>query len=267
MQATRNFTAVTQFILRITFLGTGTSMGVPIIGCPCPVCRSADVRDKRLRTSVLLEVNGKTIVIDTGPDFRQQMLKHNVRVLDAVVFTHEHKDHLAGLDEVRAYNFLNEMVMPVYATMRVQQAIRREFAYIFETPQYPGIPQIDLIAFENAAFEAAGIPFLPVEVFHHKLQVFGFRVGDFVYITDANRIDEAERQKVRGCKVLVLNALRREPHISHFTLDEALEVVRDLRPEKAYFTHLSHQMGKHEEVQAELPDNVFLAFDGLVVEV
>jgi phosphoribosyl 1,2-cyclic phosphate phosphodiesterase len=252
--------------MRITFLGTGTSMGIPIIGCPCNTCQSADVRDKRLRTSVLLETQGKTIVIDTGPDFRQQMLRHNVRKLDAVVFTHEHKDHLAGLDEVRAYNFLNEMVMPVYATPRVQQAIRREFAYIFEEPKYPGIPQIELIAFENAPFEAAGIPFLPVEVFHHKLQVFGFRVGDFVYITDANRINEEERRKIRGCKILVLNALRREPHISHFTLDEALEVVHDLQPEKAYFTHLSHQMGLHADVQAELPANVFVAYDGLVVE-
>ena len=267
MRATLNFTAATRNTLRITFPGTGTSMGVPVIGCPCPVCNSADERDKRLRTSVLLEVNGKNIVIDTGPDFRQQMLKHNVRVLDAVVFTHEHKDHLAGLDEVRAYNFLNDMVMPVYATKRVQQAIRREFAYIFETPHYPGIPQINLIEFENSPFDVAGIPFLPVEVFHHKLQVFGFRVGDFAYITDANRIDEAERQKIRGCKVLVLNALRREPHISHFTLTEAIEVVNDLKPEKAYFTHISHQMGLHEDVQAELPENVFIAFDGLVVGV
>jgi phosphoribosyl 1,2-cyclic phosphate phosphodiesterase len=156
------------------------------------------------------------------------------------------------------------MVMPVYATKRVQQAIRREFAYIFETPNYPGIPQINLIEFENALFDVVGIPFLPVEVFHHKLQVFGFRVGDFAYITDANRIDEAERQKVRGCKVLVLNALRREPHISHFTLTEAIEVVNDLKPEKAYFTHISHQMGLHEDVQAELPEGVFIAFDGLV---
>ena len=252
--------------MRITFLGTGTSMGVPIIGCPCNVCQSADVRDKRLRTSVLVETQGKTIVIDTGPDFRQQMLRHEVRVLDAVVFTHEHKDHLAGLDEVRAYNFLNEMVMPVYATPRVQKAIRREFAYIFEEPKYPGIPQIELIEFGNAPFEVAGVPFLPVEVFHHKLQVFGFRIGDFVYITDANRIDEAERQKIRGCKVLVLNALRREAHISHFTLEQALEVVRDLQPEQAYFTHISHQMGLHEDVQGELPGGVFIAFDGLVVE-
>ncbi len=253
------------FILRITFLGTGTSMGVPIIGCPCPVCQSSDPRDKRLRTSILLETQGKTIVIDTGPDFRQQMLRHDVRTLDAVVFTHEHKDHLAGLDEVRAYNFLNEMVMPVYATPRVQQAIRREFAYIFEEPKYPGIPQIELVSFGNAPFDVQGVEFLPVEVFHHQLQVFGFRVGDFVYITDANRIEEEERRKIRGCKVLVLNALRREKHISHFTLNEALDVVRDLRPEKAYFTHISHQMGLHEEVQGELPGNVFIGFDGLVV--
>lgn len=241
-------------------------MGVPIIGCPCSVCRSTDERDKRLRTSILIEVGGKTIVIDSGPDFRQQMLKHEVRVLDAVVFTHEHKDHLAGLDEVRAYNFLNDMVMPVYATPRVQQAIKREFAYIFETPHYPGIPKIDLIDFGNAAFDVVGIPFLPVEVFHHQLQVFGFRIGDFVYITDANRIDEAERQKIRGCKVLVLNALRRETHISHFTLEEALAVVNDIQPEQAYFTHISHQMGKHDEVQAELPKHVFIAYDGLVLE-
>lgn len=241
-------------------------MGVPLIGCPCPVCNSSDPRDRRLRTSVLIETEGKVIVIDTGPDFRQQMLQHKVYALDAVVFTHEHKDHLAGLDEVRAYNFLLNRSMPVYATPRVQQAIHREFAYIFETPDYPGIPKIDLISFGNAPFEVEGVPFLPVEVFHHKLQVFGFRIGDFVYITDANRIDEAERAKIRGCKVLVLNALRREPHISHFTLAEALDVVADLQPEMAYFTHISHQLGLHAQVQNELPAGVQLAVDGLVLE-
>jgi phosphoribosyl 1,2-cyclic phosphate phosphodiesterase len=253
--------------MRITFLGTGTSMGVPVIGCTCEVCLSPDPHDNRLRCSVLIEHAGKTIIIDTGPDFRQQMLRTQVKRLDAVVFTHEHKDHLAGLDEVRAYNFFSDgKEMPVYASEQVQRAIRREFAYIFETPAYPGIPKIDIRTIDRTPFCAEGIDMIPVEVFHHRLPVLGFRVNGFVYITDANRIDEEERKKVRGADVLVLNALRREPHISHFTLQEAIELVADLQPKQAYFTHISHQMGKHADVNAELPDNIRIAYDGLVLE-
>lgn len=253
--------------MRITFLGTGTSQGVPLIGCGCAVCQSKDTKDNRLRCSVLVETNGKRIVVDTGPDFRQQMLRYNVNTLDAVILTHEHKDHLAGLDEVRAYNFLQQKVMPVYATQRVQQAIRREFAYIFETPQYPGIPKIDLHTIGHAPFEAEGIPVTPVEVMHHQLPVLGFRFGNFAYITDANFISETEKKKIANCEILVLNALRREAHISHFTLAEALALVEELQPKQAYFTHISHQLGLHEEIEKELPPNVKIAYDGLVVEI
>jgi len=190
-----------------------------------------------------------------------------VKNLDAVVFTHEHKDHLAGLDEVRAFNFVNKgKPVPVYATEQVQRAIRREFAYIFETPEYPGIPKIDIHSISNSSFSVDGIDVMPIQVFHHKLPVLGFRCGGFVYITDANRIEEQERLKIRDAEILVVNALRRETHISHFTLQQAIDLVADLRPKKAYFTHISHQLGKHAAVSSELPDNIMLAYDGLVLE-
>lgn len=251
--------------MKVTFLGTGTSNGIPLIGCPCEVCNSTDERNKRTRTSVLLEVGGKVIVIDTGPDFRQHMLRENVATLDAVVLTHEHKDHIAGLDEVRAYNFLQQKAMPVYASERVQKAIRREFAYIFEEPQYPGIPKIDLYTIDEGAFDVEGIRFIPIKVMHHQLPVLGFRIGDFCYITDANYISETEKEKIKGSKILVLNALRRETHISHFTLEEAIALSKELGVEETYLTHISHQLGLHAEVEKELPENVRLAFDGLKV--
>jgi phosphoribosyl 1,2-cyclic phosphate phosphodiesterase len=252
--------------MKITFLGTGTSQGIPLIGCQCVVCRSADAKDKRTRTSILVETNGKTIVVDCGPDFRQQFLRENILKLDAVLMTHEHKDHLAGLDEVRAFNYLQQKAMPVYATERVQLAIKREYAYIFEEPSYPGIPKIDLhtIGLENLSVE--GIPVVPIEVMHHQLPVHGFRFGNFTYITDANFISPKEKQKIKGSEVLVLNALRREPHISHYTLAQALELIEELKPKQAYLTHISHQLGLHEEVEKELPVGVNIAFDGLVVE-
>ncbi|HEU4716979.1 MAG TPA: MBL fold metallo-hydrolase [Bacteroidia bacterium] len=250
----------------ITFLGTGTSQGVPLIGCRCATCTSPDPRDKRLRTAVMVETQGKTLVIDTGPDFRQQMLRENVEKLDAVLLTHEHKDHLAGLDEVRAFNFLQKKSMPVYATQRVQEAIRREFAYIFETPQYPGIPKIDLHTISAHPFEAEGVPVEGIEVMHHQLPVLGFRIGGFVYITDANFISPAEKEKIRGCELLVLNALRHEKHISHFTLAEAIAMVRELKPRRALFTHISHQMGRHADIQQELPEGISIAFDGQKAE-
>jgi phosphoribosyl 1,2-cyclic phosphate phosphodiesterase len=253
--------------LRITFLGTGTSVGIPMIGCSCAVCNSQDKRDKRLRSSILIETQGKTLVVDTGPDFRQQMLRANVGILDAVLFTHEHKDHLAGLDEVRAYNFLLRRNMPVYASERVQQAIRREYSYIFETPDYPGIPRIDFTTIDDNEFQIDTISVRPIQVMHHLLPVLGFRIGDFIYITDANFISDAEKEKIRGSKVLVINALRREPHISHFALDEALALVREVKPQTAYFTHISHQLGKHENVQNELPSGVFLAYDELTITI
>ncbi|HEY0030002.1 MAG TPA: MBL fold metallo-hydrolase, partial [Bacteroidia bacterium] len=235
--------------MQITFLGTGTSQGIPIIACPCNVCNSKDVKDNRLRTSVLIETNGKTFVIDTGPDFRQQMLREKVKEMDAILFTHEHKDHTAGFDDIRAFNFVNKKKMEVYASDRVQEAIRREYAYIFSDFKYPGIPEINLHLLENEKLMIEGVEIIPIEVMHYKLPVFGFRIGDFTYITDANYISEKEKEKIKGSKVLVLNALRREPHISHFTLEQAIELVTELKPEKAYFTHISHQLGLHAEVQ------------------
>lgn len=252
--------------MKITFLGTGTSQGIPIIACPCAVCQSGDTRDNRLRTSVMIEEKGKTFVIDTGPDFRQQMLRENVKRMDGIIFTHEHKDHTAGFDDIRAFNFILKKKMDVYASAQVQAAIRREFAYIFSDFKYPGIPEINLHLLENKLINIEGVDFLPVEVMHYKLPVFGFRVGDFSYITDANYISDLEKEKLKNSKVLVLNALRREEHISHFTLKEAIELVKELKPERAYFTHISHQLGLHEEVEKELPDNIRLAFDGLKLE-
>jgi phosphoribosyl 1,2-cyclic phosphate phosphodiesterase len=253
--------------VQITFLGTGTSQGIPIIACPCNVCQSTDSKDKRLRTSVLIEINGKTFVIDTGPDFRQQMLRANVKNMDAVIFTHEHKDHTAGFDDIRAFNFVNKKKMEVYASANVQDAIKREFAYIFSDFKYPGIPEINLHLLENKTFSIEGIEIIPIEVMHYKLPVFGFRIGDFSYITDANYISDLEKEKIKNSKILVLNALRREPHISHFTLDQAIELVNELKPEKAYFTHISHQLGLHADVEKELPKNIELAFDGLKINI
>ncbi len=252
--------------MKITFLGTGTSQGVPLIACECEVCKSTDSRDHRLRTSILVETQGKTIVVDTGPDFRQQMLREKIKQMDAVLFTHEHKDHIAGMDDIRAFNFILQKRIDVYATERVQAALRREFSYIFTDYKYPGIPEIDFVTVHNKPFEVEGVAVLPIEVMHYKLSVMGYRFGDFVYITDANQISETERQKIRGCKVLVLNALRREPHVSHFTLAEALDVIKDLAPEKAYLTHISHQLGLYQDVEKELPENVFQAYDGLKLE-
>ncbi|MEM8966369.1 MAG: MBL fold metallo-hydrolase [Bacteroidota bacterium] len=253
--------------MKLTFLGTGTSQGVPVIGCDCEVCTSVDFRDKRLRTSVHIEVGGKSIIIDSGPDFRQQVLANRIRQLDALVFTHEHKDHTAGMDDVRSFNFLQQRSMPVYAHPRVQESLKREFAYVFAEKKYPGVPQIDLYEIGLSPFKAVGVLFQPVEVLHYKLPVLGFRIHDFTYITDAKTIAEEEKEKIRGSKVLVLNALQKQRHISHFTLDEALAMVEELQPEQAYFTHLSHRMGKHRDVEKELPNNVQIAHDGLTITV
>ncbi len=251
--------------MQITFLGTGTSQGVPIVACPCNVCHSSDPKDKRLRSSILVETNNRTFVIDTGPDFRQQMLRENITKMDAVIFTHEHKDHTAGFDDIRAFNFVNKRKMDVYASARVQEAIRREYAYIFSDFKYPGIPEINLHLLENKLFSIEGVAIIPIEVLHYKLPVFGFRFGDFTYVTDANYISDSEKEKMKNSKVLVLNALRKEPHISHFTLEQAIELVKELKPEKAYFTHVSHQLGLQAEIQKELPGNIEIAFDGLKI--
>jgi phosphoribosyl 1,2-cyclic phosphate phosphodiesterase len=252
--------------MRVTFLGTGTSQGIPVIACDCEVCTSEDPRDKRLRSSVMIESKGKVIVIDTGPDFRQQMLLHGVKRLDAVVFTHEHKDHVAGLDDVRAFNFRQKEKIEIYGTKAVHEALKREFHYAFSEVKYPGIPELNLNEIHNELFHLHGLPFEPVEVMHYKMPVFGFRIHDFAYVTDAKTIAPEELEKLKGCEVLVLNALRREDHISHLTLQEALDIIEKVGPVRAYLTHLSHLMGTHEQVTEELPMNVALAYDGMVLE-
>ncbi len=252
--------------MKITFLGTGTSQGVPLIGCTCKVCTSSDKKDMRLRSSVMIEHKNTNIVIDTGPDFRQQMLREKVTKLDAVVFTHEHKDHTAGLDEVRAFNFINQMVMPVYATERVQEALKREFAYIFADLDYPGIPKIKLHTINDDSFMVGDMQIQPINVLHYKLPVKAFRVGNFTYITDANFISPEEKEKIKGSEIIVINALRRNEHISHFTFQEAIDLANELGAKKTYFTHISHQLGLHQEVNLELPSHIELAFDGLQVE-
>lgn len=251
--------------MKITFLGTGTSQGVPVIGCDCRVCRSLDHRDKRFRSSVHIATEGKSFVIDCGPDFRQQMLANDIQNLDAVIFTHEHKDHTAGLDDVRAYNFKQKKDMPIYAHARVLKQLKQEFAYAFSEVRYPGVPRFKLFEIDLSPFEVEGVTFIPIQVFHYQLPVFGFRVGDFCYITDANQIPEAEKEKIAGSKVMVLNALQKEEHVSHFNLEEALQVIEELKPEKAFLTHISHKMGRHSEVENLLPQNVSIAYDGLTV--
>jgi phosphoribosyl 1,2-cyclic phosphate phosphodiesterase len=252
--------------LTITFLGTGTSQGVPVIGCLCEVCKSLDYRDKRLRSSVHISVNNQSFVIDTGPDFRQQMLRENINRLDAIFFTHVHRDHTAGLDDVRAYNFLQNMDMPVYGTQQTLDQLQNDFAYIFEEHHYPGLPRIDLRPIDDKPFTINNVSVTPLPVMHLKLPVLGFRIGDFSYITDANFISEETYKKLEGTKVLVLNALQQEAHISHFTLQQAIEVAQKIKAEKTYFTHLSHKMGLHVDVSKQLPENIYIACDGLSVK-
>jgi phosphoribosyl 1,2-cyclic phosphate phosphodiesterase len=251
--------------LKITFLGTGTSQGVPVIGCQCDVCRSMDYRDKRLRASVHIEVDGLSIVIDTGPDFRQQMLREGVNHLDAVLFTHSHRDHLAGLDDVRAYNYLQDSDMPLYATPDVLQQIQSEFYYAFAPQRYPGIPQLQLNAIDHKPFTIGSLTVTPLPVMHLKLPVLGFRIGNFSYITDANLIPAQTYDLLKGTEVLVLNALQKDKHLSHFTLAEALEEVPKIGAKQTYFTHMSHKMGLHKEVLKDLPESVALAHDGLTI--
>ena len=253
--------------MKVTFLGTGTSQGVPIIACGCPVCQSDDRHDKRLRSSVLIESDGVRILIDAGPDFRQQMLREGVKDLDAILLTHEHKDHVGGLDDVRAFNFVLNRPMDIYGLERVLGHLKVEFSYVFSEKPYPGVPQMALHAIGSDPFSVKGVEVIPISVRHFRLPVSAFRVKDFTYITDANFISEEEMPKLAGTRVLVVNALRREDHISHFTLNQALELIREVNPEVAYLTHISHQMGKYADVQRELPENVFLAYDGLRIEV
>lgn len=248
-------------------MGTGTSSGVPMIGCDCEVCTSTDPNDNRLRSSVLIQSPQTSLIVDTTPDFRYQMLRINNRRLDAVVYTHPHKDHLAGLDDIRAYNYLTKKPMDIYANTLTEEALRRDYYYAFSDTRYPGVPELNLITIDEHPFFVGDIPVLPIEVWHYKMPVFGFRFGDFTYITDANRIEASEKEKIKGSKILVLNALRKENHLSHFTLDEAVALALELAVPQVYFTHISHQLGLHQQINTELPSHIQLAYDGLQVHV
>lgn len=252
--------------IKVTFLGTGTSSGVPMIGCDCEVCTSTDKKDKRLRSSILVQSERTTLVVDTGPDFRYQMLRENVRHLDAVIFTHPHKDHMAGLDDIRAYNYLNKRPMEIFADSLTEEAVRRDFYYAFSDTKYPGIPELNLNTITMEPFMVGDIPVTPILVWHLKMPVMGYRFGKFTYITDANRIGDSEKAKIKGSEVLVLNALRKQKHISHFNLEEAIGLVQELKVPGGYFTHLSHQMGRHQDVEKELPPGIHLAYDGLTLK-
>ncbi|MEY4521853.1 MAG: hypothetical protein RIT10_1038 [Bacteroidota bacterium] len=254
--------------MEVTILGSGTSQGVPVIACDCAVCLSKDSKDKRLRASILFNIDGKNFVVDAGPDFRTQLLRENVQQLSGILFTHEHKDHIAGLDDVRAFNYKQNRPMDVYCNAAVEQALKREFYYIFENANYPGVPKITLNNITKNRFELNnGVEVQPIEVMHYKMPVLGFRLGDFTYITDAKTISEEEVLKVLGTKILIVNALHLSPHISHFNLEEALEFIARINPEKAYITHISHLFGTHQQIEKLLPPNVFAAYDGMKIKI
>lgn len=247
----------------VKFLGTGTSQGVPVIACACDVCTSSNPKDKRLRSSILIELESRNLVIDTGPDFRYQMLREHVTHLDAILITHSHKDHVAGLDDVRAFNSQRGGAIDIYGTKEVHEALEREFYYAFSAKKYPGVPQLTLHEITAAAFPLFGTTIRPIEVMHYMMPVLGFRIGEFTYITDAKTVIDSEVEKIKGSKILVINALQRDPHISHFTLDEAIAFAQRIGAEKTYLTHVSHKLGLHNEVQQELPEGIYLAYDGL----
>ncbi|MCQ2974514.1 MAG: MBL fold metallo-hydrolase [Bacteroidales bacterium] len=249
--------------MEIEFLGTGTSQGVPIIGCKCPVCNSLDFRDKRMRSSIFIKVNNKNFIIDTGPDFRSQLLRAKVDKLDAVLITHPHRDHLSGLDDIRAFNFIQDKVMPVYANSNTIEQINKEFYYCFKEPKYPGVPNIKLFTVGDQPFYFDDVKIIPIKALHYKMPILGFRINNFTYLTDASFLEESEINKIIGSDVFVINALRKKEHLSHFTLAQALDIIKIVNPKQAYLTHIGHQMGFHSQVQDSLPKNVYLAFDGL----
>ncbi len=253
--------------MKVTFLGTGTSQGIPVIGSNHPVCLSSDPKDKRLRVSALVEWNDYTYVIDCGPDFRQQMLTNKVSKIDGILFTHEHSDHVAGLDDIRPF-FFNQGDIPIYAHQRVLNTLRSRFEYVFVTEdKYPGAPGVKEIVIENKPFKLGDMEIVPINTLHNRVQVFGFRLNHFAYLTDVKTIEDSEIDKLKGVKVLVVNALREKPHHSHFNLEEAIAFIQKVKPQKAYLTHISHYMGFHEEVQQRLPDNIYLAYDNLQITI
>lgn len=249
--------------MKVTLLGTGTSQGIPVVACECDICTSENPKDKRLRCSVLIETQGRTLVIDSGPDFRYQMLRAGVKHLDGIIFTHSHKDHIAGLDDVRAFNFRQKSEINIYADRLTLDQIRSEFYYAFEEIKYPGVPEIRTIEIDTAAFEIEGIRIQPILVYHHLMPVLGFRLGNFAYVTDAKTIPEESLSLLQNLDILIINALRIQPHIAHFNLEEALRMVEILKPRKTYFTHISHLLGKHEDMNLILPEGIELAYDGL----
>lgn len=251
--------------MKLIFLGTGTSQGVPVIACNCETCASQDAKDKRLRSSVYLETEGLSLVIDTGPDFRQQMLREKIHKLDAVLFTHEHKDHTAGLDDVRAFNFIQNRPMDVYAVARVQKIIKKEFNYAFAIIKYPGVPEINRHIITKKPFRINSVEIIPIEGVHYFLKVMGYRIGRMAYLTDISSISDREKTKLQNLEVLIVNALRKKRHYSHFNLEQALNLINEVKPRRAYLTHISHMMGKHAEVEKELPDHVKFAYDGLEI--
>ena len=251
--------------MRITLLGTGTSQGVPVIACDCQVCKSENLKDKRLRSSVMIEVDNINLVIDTGPDFRQQMLREKVEKVDAILFTHHHKDHVAGMDDIRAFNYKLKKDMQLYCTKATQQALKREFPYVFAEVKYPGIPKVKINIIKNQPFKIQDTTVTPIEAQHYIMPVLGFRIKNFVYLTDVSEISEVEKEKMKGADLIILDALRKEPHISHFNLEQALALLEELKPKQALLIHISHYMGLNDKVNKELPSHIDLAYDGQIV--
>lgn len=254
--------------MRVTFLGTGTSQGVPVIACQCDVCQSTDKRDKRLRTSIWIEMGAISVVVDTGPDFRYQMLRADVRHLDAVLITHAHKDHIAGMDDVRAFNYQQQQSIPIYATPTTHESLKREFYYAFGEVKYPGVPRLELTPITaGEPFKVGDHSIMPIEVMHYKMPVIGFRIGDFAYLTDAKTVSDSSKVLLKGVQTLVVNALQEDPHISHFTREEAIAFSREVGATTTYLTHISHRFGKHADIESNLPTGFFVAHDQLSIEV